>query len=363
MKSFFKKLSLVLVAAMVLTLIPAQNAKAAGTIKLAPQEAKSVDEAITVLTLKKGETADLKFYGCLDYKTTGEGWDSSVKAVATVDKNGVVTAVAAGATEVVYTAKGYTTEPVVVVVTDDYTVDLADQDTAEVIAALTLKAGETKDLKFIGAKGYTVAKNSCKWVSTNTAVATVDKVGNVTAVADGEAMIVLTIIDKATGEVAFAVAPVAVTVKTNKLEAAQKTYNTAELTFNGEAVDTAALEVVSVAMHTDDTTEIKEYVNVEGKKVTFYNDIQNGKKYIFRANGQEASFVGNVGPVADFEIKYFSYLNGNGAKQYGVAYENTDITIEKDNFVDANGIGVNTAGFTFQYEDKYVDANGDEVIT
>lgn len=36
MKKFLRKLSLVLVAAMVLSLIPAQGTKAAGTVKLAP---------------------------------------------------------------------------------------------------------------------------------------------------------------------------------------------------------------------------------------------------------------------------------------------------------------------------------------
>ena len=134
MKSFFKKLSFVLAAAMIITLIPAQAAKAEGTIKLALQSATSSADAITYDTLKVGEKQDYKFYGCLDYKTTGLGWVSSNEAVATVDKSGVVTAVAAGVAQISYEAKGYTTQAITLLVADEYDVNLAKQENKEVVS-------------------------------------------------------------------------------------------------------------------------------------------------------------------------------------------------------------------------------------
>jgi len=107
MKSFFKKLSLVLVAAMVITMLPAQSAKAATKVALGPVGQKEAAEANTAQTyeLKVGETVDWTFYGVVDYNAAGRKtklWTSSNPAVATV-ANGKITAVAVGKTKITLT--------------------------------------------------------------------------------------------------------------------------------------------------------------------------------------------------------------------------------------------------------------------
>ncbi|MCR5824853.1 MAG: hypothetical protein K6G60_10530 [Lachnospiraceae bacterium] len=98
MKSFFKKLSLVLVAAMVITLIPAQSAKAAPTplaIGLNETDAK----AGKGISIEVGETsAKLGFWGVTNYNVAGANtkkWSTSDKTIATVN-DGKVTGVKAG---------------------------------------------------------------------------------------------------------------------------------------------------------------------------------------------------------------------------------------------------------------------------
>ncbi len=99
MKSFFKKLSFVMALAMVVTTAaPAAQASAAGEMGIALQSAKSKSEVIAEYTMKVGEAAvDFKYYGApKDYLKQNPTWTSSDEAVATVDKYGVVTPVAAG---------------------------------------------------------------------------------------------------------------------------------------------------------------------------------------------------------------------------------------------------------------------------
>jgi hypothetical protein len=350
MKSFFKKLSFVLAAAMIITLIPAQAAKAEGVIKLALQSAASVSDAISYDTLKVGEKQDYKFYGCLDYKTTGLGWVSSNEAVATVDKSGVVTAVAAGVAQISYEAKGYTTEAITLLVADEYDVNLAKQENKEVVTAFKFTAiGQEQDFCFVGAKGYSLNTHKCTWFSTNTAVATVDKVGNVTAVGEGNAQIVLTIVEKATNKVAFAVAPVAITVEVAKLAATQTSYNTAKVTFNDEAAKD--IKVYSVV---DDQRQV-EYVEQKDGVVTFYNELVNGREYVFVANGSEASFVASIAPVASFELSTKSQMpdqiNGKIKWIDDAAFAGQPTQVQISNFVDANGIAVKRKNYTFEFED------------
>ncbi len=107
MKSFFKKLSLVLVAAMVITMLPAQSAKAATKVALGPVNEKAASVANTAQTyeLKVGDEASWTFYGVVDYNASGRKtklWTSSNPAVATV-ANGKITAVAVGKTKITLT--------------------------------------------------------------------------------------------------------------------------------------------------------------------------------------------------------------------------------------------------------------------
>lgn len=95
MKSFFKKLSLVLAAAMVITMIPAGSVKAAGTMKIYVDGNKEATLGKDY-TLEKGDTADLKFDGATGYKFATDGaskkWTSSDANIVSVE-NGKITAV------------------------------------------------------------------------------------------------------------------------------------------------------------------------------------------------------------------------------------------------------------------------------
>ena len=102
MKSFFKKLAFVMALAMVVSMVaPAGSALAAET-GVSLQGTKTIVE--TYELDKVGATVDFSFQGApKDWKSTFK-WTSSNEAVATVDKAGIVTAVAAGTATIKITA-------------------------------------------------------------------------------------------------------------------------------------------------------------------------------------------------------------------------------------------------------------------
>lgn len=103
MRSFTKKLAFVMALAMVVTLATPAIAQvsAATTVLYADQNAKSEAEAVTSITLTVGENKDMKFLGApANWRDLFNGWTSSDTKIATVDKSGIVTAVAAGVTTV-----------------------------------------------------------------------------------------------------------------------------------------------------------------------------------------------------------------------------------------------------------------------
>jgi len=352
MKSFFKKLSLVLAAAMIITLIPAQQTKAAGaTLVYTEQAEKDKTKAITYKTLKVGETVDLKVWNATDWKTNGKGWVSSEQGVATVDKTGLVKAIAVGTTEVIYDCAGHDQQPVLIQVVGDYTVDIVNQDkNNEKVTAYTLeKVGDKVDFGFLGAKGYTVSKFACNWASSDKKVATVDNKGVVTAVAAGTATISLTITEKATGKVAFAVKPVEVTVKaeaaTAKLAFVQTGYNTASLTADGKMIgDQSKIKLFSV--ENEVKTEKYDFTRTDGKDkafdvITFLNEgIENGKTYIVEYEGASAQITGNVGKLAKFDIVWKSAAVEGAKETDGKAYVDASTTISLANFRDNSDLTV-----------------------
>lgn len=96
MKSFFKKLSLVLAAAMVITMLPLQSTKAATKVNLGIDATKAA--AGETIELEVGATQKIGFYGVTNYNTAGaktKVWKSDNTSVATVT-NAFITAVAPG---------------------------------------------------------------------------------------------------------------------------------------------------------------------------------------------------------------------------------------------------------------------------
>ena len=120
MKSFFKKLSLVMALAMVVSLVAPAGSAFAAEAGIAYQDKKTAIEAINAEV--GGEVVDLCFLGApADWKSTF-AWTSGDETIASVDRAGKVTGLKAGETTVTitagadasykYTVKVTVTEPV-----------------------------------------------------------------------------------------------------------------------------------------------------------------------------------------------------------------------------------------------------------
>ena len=145
----------------------------------------------TSLSLKVGESAALTATVSPENATNKSvTWTTSDAKVATVDAGGKVTGVAAGtATITVTTADGGKTATCKVTVTGTAVTGVTLDKTT-----LSLRAGESATLTAAVAPDN-AANKSVSWKSSNTAVATVDAGGKVTAVAPGSATITVTTAD------------------------------------------------------------------------------------------------------------------------------------------------------------------------
>ena len=154
-----------------------------------PTLAESITLDKTGISLEATETATL-VATVLPELTTNKSveWSSTDKAVAVVDENGVVTAVAVGeATITATTADGTNlsascTVTVVPTLAESITLDKTE---------ISLEATETATLVATVLPELTTNK-SVAWTSSNEAVATVDSNGVVTAISVGEAIITAT---------------------------------------------------------------------------------------------------------------------------------------------------------------------------
>ena len=168
------------------------NLSATCKVTVVPTLAETITLDKTEISLEATETATL-VATVLPELTTNKSvtWTSSNEAVATVDANGIVTAIAVG--EAVITAT--TTDGSIKSATCKIIVakTLAESVILDKTTA-TLKATETLTLKVTVAPATTTNK-SVTWTSSNEAVATVDANGKVTAVAVGEATITATTAD------------------------------------------------------------------------------------------------------------------------------------------------------------------------
>ena len=189
----------------------------------------------TTLALTAGGTGTLTAMLAPETATNKNvSWTSSNTAIATVDNTGKVTAVAAGtATITVTTTDGSKTATCAVTVT---AASVAVTGVTLNKTTLALTAGGTETLAATLAPETATNKN-VSWTSSNTAIATVDNTGKVTAVAAGTATITVTTVDgskTATCAATVTAASVAVTgVTLNK--------TTLALTVGGTEILTATL--------------------------------------------------------------------------------------------------------------------------
>jgi len=203
------------------------------------------------------------------------------------------------------------------------------------------KVGATVDFSFQGApKDW---KTTFKWASSNEAVATVDKAGVVTAVAEGTAIISIT-----AGADSSYYEEVAVTVKAAKkadaFTVAQTTTTKFEMTLASKK-DVKAEDVAVVMMINDVEAPIPvKSVKVEDKVATveLFSEFIDATKYTVTYAGETKEFTASVGDIARVSFNYWSVEEGDN-----VAFVSTDedpiVTTLEYQLFDANGVDVTEA--------------------
>ena len=153
------------------------------TVTVVATPAESITISQETATLKVGETVELTATVMPEDATDKTvSWTSSDEAVATVDAEGKVTAVALGEATITATCGEVSTYCTVTVVATPAESITISQETA------TLKVGETVELTATVMPEDATDK-TVSWTSSDEAVATVDAEGKVTAVALGEATV------------------------------------------------------------------------------------------------------------------------------------------------------------------------------
>ena len=188
----------------------------------------------TEATLKATETVDL-VATILPGTTTDKSvtWKSSDEAIATVDTNGKVSAVAVGKATITATAaSGISAECAITVIETPAGGITIDKDALGITGDnLEMKVGESKSIKAVVTPETTTDK-SVTYESSNPAVATVDENGNVTALSLGTTTVIIIAKSnpdvKATINVTVVATP-AGSIILNKTEATLKATETVDL--------------------------------------------------------------------------------------------------------------------------------------
>lgn len=173
---------------------PALSGSGVVTVSLTPVGV-SIDPAPVVLT-RIGEssalTANVVAAGGVPVFGVSTSWTSSNVGVATVDQDGVVTAVGPGETTITVRTAPVGSPPAPLTATAKVTVVLTAAS-VQVTPTSTTLTTLGQQLAFqaaaIDANGGTIPNATFTWTSSNDAVATVNAAGVVTAVADGTATI------------------------------------------------------------------------------------------------------------------------------------------------------------------------------
>lgn len=189
------------------------NAKLTG-IKVTPEK----------VTVEKGQTANLNV-AYLPADTTDDKavtWKSENEKVATVDENGVVTAVGGGTTKIVATATANDKITAVCEVKVPIHTTGIELEPTEIVG---LRKGDTEKLTVSFKPANTEDSKEVKWTSSDPTVASVNNDGVVTGLAKGKATITVTTVDgKHTASCVVTVKEVP--IDPNKVELAQDTPNT-----------------------------------------------------------------------------------------------------------------------------------------
>lgn len=208
--------------------------KATINVTVVATPAGSISLNKTEATLKAIETVDL-VATILPETTTDKTvtWKSSDEAIATVDANGKVTAVAVGKATIIATAaSGVSAECAITVIETPAGGITIDKGALGITGDnLEMKVGENKSIK-VTVTPETTTDKAVTYESSNSAIASVDENGNVTALSLGTTTITITAKSnpevKATINVTVVATP-AGSITLNKTEATLKATETVDL--------------------------------------------------------------------------------------------------------------------------------------
>lgn len=197
-------------------------------VSVVPTLVASITLSQTSVSLKATETVSLTATVTPETATIKDvTWTSDNPKVATVDENGVITAVAVG--EAVITATATDGSGVKATCSVSVIATPAEGVTIETPDKTTFKAGESIKLNATILPETTTDK-TITWTSSNLAVATVDENGNVTAVGVGTVIITATTSNGKTYTTTLTVEPTLATSLTlNRTSASLKVANTIQL--------------------------------------------------------------------------------------------------------------------------------------
>ena len=270
---------------------------------LAPLESIQLDKASA--DLKKGETVDLNVKVNPVYTTDDKTvtWKSSNTNVATVDKNGKVTAVGAGEATISATVGKFTETCKVTVSIPLEAIEMADKYNLELGAKEHLRPranpiNTTADL------------TKMKWTSSNPDVVKVDKAGNMTGVSYGTATI--------TAELDGVKASCEVTVVKPGLDKAEVTLSQETYTYDG----TEKRPKVTVKLEGKTLVEGKDY------QVGYYDNVKVGTASVaIRAEGEQHGMIVKMFTIKHAEIKDAT-ISGISNKTYNGSAQTQKITVK-----------------------------------
>lgn len=270
---------------------------------LAPLESIQLDKASA--DLKKGETVDLNVKVNPVYTTDDKTvtWKSSNTNVATVDKNGKVTAVGAGEATISATVGKFTETCKVTVSVPLEAIEMADK--------YDLELGAKEHLRPRANPIDTTADLSkMKWTSSNPDVVKVDKTGNMTGVSYGTATI--------TAELDGVKASCEVTVVKPGLDKADVTLSQETYTYDG----TEKRPKVTVKLEGKTLVEGKDY------QVGYYDNVKAGTASVaIRAEGEQHGMIVKMFTIKRAEIKDAT-ISGIGNKTYNGSAQTQKITVK-----------------------------------
>ena len=270
---------------------------------LAPLESIQLDKASA--DLKKGETVDLNVKVNPVYTTDDKTvtWKSSNTNVATVDKNGKVTAVDAGEATISATVGKFTETCKVTVSIPLEAIEMADK--------YDLELGANEHLRPRANPIDTTADlTKMKWTSSNPDVVKVDKAGNMTGVSYGTATI--------TAELDGVKASCEVTVVKPGLDKAEVTLSQETYTYDG----TEKCPEVTVKLEGKTLVEGKDY------QVGYYDNVKAGTASVaIRAEGEQHGMTVKMFTIKHAEIKDAT-ISGISNKTYNGSAQTQKITVK-----------------------------------